>query len=446
MQTAPCSTHRNSTVIEIFFLSLQLICAFLLIVSGELLKNCYAAPFHIMGRTLLGLVNSIAHMTVLTYASEATAKSVRIKLLSSVAFVNILSIWMGTAIAIGNTGFSDDEHSTNATTELVGSDYVGEYVVDDLDIVSMSGMVVMILGIIALILTPFITRESIPFLVRGNNQAIAYKEFVALVQTNENHARSVGEFEYWKNSILMHPEQSMHIFRKENFKSLMLLCHTRILSLLFNSIFVSVMFTRLLLFDEETNIQWFYNETMSYGIKEFEYSLDVLLGFKMIGFVFGAILLLIGIKCNVDRFCYKLTFAWGLSAFIVYVTYSCMDAMKFKPPVLLMATFVYSIMAIYMIVPFKVDVLQYGQIAKIYDEQNDNYKIWSLAFVGCVEHFLHILLLMNVFLFPSLGALLTDFGIFYISLWLLRNAPSVRAVCPLKQAFRKVTNLKYFKH
>ncbi|XP_037049742.1 uncharacterized protein LOC119084026 [Bradysia coprophila] len=423
---------------------IYLVCAFLLIVSGELLKNCYVAPYHIIGRILLGLVHSIAQLTVITYASEATTKGIRIKLLSSLAFINMLSIWMGTGLAIGNTGFNEDliENPENATIALEDR----EYVVDDLNIVSISGMVIMVIASIALILTPFITRESIPFLVRNKSNEIAYKEFVALAQISENDSSSVGEFEKWKNSILMHPQHSMHIFRKENFKSLMLLYHTRILSLLFNSIFVSVMFTRVLLFDEETNLKWFYNETMSYDIKEMEYSLDVLLGFKTIAFTCGVVLLLFGMKWKINRFCYKLAFVWGLSAFVIYVTYSCLDVMKFKPPVLVMAIFVYSIMTIYMIVPFKLDVLQYGQIAEIYDEENGNYKLWSLAFVGCLEHFLHILLLMTIFLFPSLGALLTDFGIFYISLWLLKNVPSDGAVCPLKNVFRKVTNLKYLKY
>lgn len=412
--------------------------AFLLIVSGECLKNCHELPFHITGRTLLGFVHSVTSLAVISYASEATTKKIRATLLGCVAVINTMAIWLATGLSIGiNKSHSNENSSAIKTHAKSGTDNLDEYSIDDLEIVSFSGIIIMVVAILVLLTAPFITRETIPFLVRHRNDDKAHAEYLALTLSDTD---SPDNFENWKESILLQSKNNVNIFKTENSSALLWLFHTRLLSLFFNSIFMSVMFTRILLVDEETNIRWFYNETNTYDLSNMNYAIELLLITKIIAFVSGVILILIAIKIETDRFCFKLSFVWGLSAFIVYVTYSCLHYLMNKPPYRVMEIFIYFVLFIPMIISFKFDVLQYQQIAKIYQENNNNYKLWSLVFVGCAEQFIQILLLLNIFLFPTLGALLTDFGIFYISLWLLKKLSNGGAIHPVTEVFRKSTN------
>lgn len=409
--------------------TLQLIGAFLLIVGGECLKNCYELPFHVTGRILLGFVHAITTLTVISYASEATTKKIRAMLLGCVALFNVMAIYLATGLAISINNFYQ--------YDIEYDDGLDEQTIDDLEIVSLSGIIIMAVAILALLSAPFITRESIPFMVRNRNDEKAHNEFLAL---RSSAAESVIAFENWKEHILLHTKNCVNIFKSENSSSLLMLLHTRLLSLFFNSVFLSVMFTRVLVIDEEASTRLLHPYNRTYVQNDMNYAVELLLLTKLMGFICGLLLLLIAFKIKTDRFCFKLAFIWGLCAFIVYVSYSCLHYLMDKPPYRVTGIFVHIIFAVPWIIAFKFDVLQYQQVSEIYQETNNNYKLWSLVFVGCIEQFIQILLLLNIFLFPTLGALMTNFGIFYISLWLLKNRSNDGAIYPMHEVFRKTAN------
>lgn len=391
---------------------------------------------------MLGCTFSITHLTVIAYASETTTRKVRTGLLGFVAYINAISILLASVLASVLPDFDEYQieeaiplqpHRVTDESELE-TDFLNAQ-----SIITYSGIIIMVMAIVAMILAPFVTRESIPFLVRKQHYDIAYKEYVALRSSKDNTVNLRNDFENWKAYILLKQTHSVNIFRKENLEPLRLIISTRLLSLFFNSIVMSAVFIRLL---DADDISVLTNETYDHYDQEF--AIDFLVGCKTFHIMIGLSLVLISLKWKTDRFCYQLSFVCGLSVCILYVIYSCMDyLMNF--PLQLILLFVFIVNIIYLMVPFKMEVMHFQHISEAYTENNNNYKIWSLVFVGCCENLIQIFLLLNIFLFISYGILLTGFGILYISFWLLKNMPKAGSIHPLENVFVKTKNWDYLR-
>lgn len=314
------------------------------------------------------------------------------------------------------------------------------------EIISCSAAIIMIMGVAALLLAPFATRESIPFLVRKRQHDRAYKEYLTLRSASRDKIVDIrSDFEHWKDNILSAPRHNTCVFKKTNMEPLRVIMSTRLLSLLFNSILMTTVFIRLLDYDDGQEIHRHLSMNSTADEYSAEYVIDFLFGAKSFQIVIGLGFVLVGLRCRMDRFCYKLSFGCGLCLCFLYIIYNSIYFLVDVPDRILIS-FMCAVNVVYLMMPFKIEILHYQQISEAYQEGNNNFKIWSLVFVGCCENLIQILLLLNIFLFISYGILLTGFGIVYISFWLLRNMPNSAAINPTENALRNARKWEYLKH
>lgn len=191
-----------------------------MIISGECLKNCFDNIYHIPGRILLGCAHGIAHLAVISYASEATTNSIRTGLLSLIAVINGISTLF--AVRLAREILNLDQYQNNiSATETEDIPIVSnQTTIDIYVIISISGIIIAVMAFLALILAIFINRESIPFLIRKNKYDEAYDEYVIL-HSSSNASNLRFEFEIWKNDILIDPRHCANIFHKDNTKLLL---------------------------------------------------------------------------------------------------------------------------------------------------------------------------------------------------------------------------------
>lgn len=420
-----CMSLPSTNYPQIF--TFQLIAATLLIISGECLKNCFEIIYHIPGRMLLGCAYAIAHIAVISYASEATTNSIRTGLLSSIAFVNAVSTMFTVALVQRILNLDEYKSVTNSSANETLNDTteypieINQTTVDVYVIVSFFGIVIMAAALLAIVLAVFINRESIPFLVCRTKYVQAYDEFLILHSSSKNVASNLlSDFEIWKNNILLQSECRKNILKTENVQSLQFLLSARLLNVLYNSIFMSIISIHHM--NLIVHQRYHDNGNHLYDHSNQEDVLNLLLTVKASAFIFGLILCLIGLKWNTDRYYFIISLMWSLGALLLYLAYSCFYHLLDHSPPAFMEYFVFYILLVYLMISFKIEMFYYQQISKIYHETNNNYKIWSLVFVECSAYFMHILLILNVFLLNSFSALVTDFGIIFISLWFVKEA------------------------
>lgn len=310
-----------------------------------------------------------------------------------------------------------DDHSKH-TQEFIEHE-LAIYTGNIQEIIFYCGIVIMVMAVVALVLAPFVSRESIPFLIRKNRSDKAYKEFVALRQTSKDDAQDLQhEFDTWKQHILLQPKHTLNIFKADNLQPLQLLVNTRLLSLFFNCILMPVVSARLLYADKEKTMKRLNDEECShYNLLDI---IEFITFFESYQVIVGLLLLLISIIRKVDKYCYKLCFISGMQICLLCVIYSCMDY-PLDIPYDLLYYFILLLDGIYLIIPFKLELIHYHQISNLYRENNNNFKIWTMVFVGCLEQIVQILLVLSIFVYVSFGILFTGFGILFTSYWLLKN-------------------------
>lgn len=428
----------------------QFIAAFLLILSGECLKytDYEDICFSLVGRVILGFTFSIAHLTVVIYASETTTKKIRIGLLSFIGYINAMAVLLIASLANRlpqyldmNINDVDDSGQRNASTVAYDDGYSSYDDEGRSLLIAYSGLIIIALAATVLVAAPFLVRESTPFLIRKRNDEAALKEYKWVRCTEKNGPNIRHDFEMWKDCVLAAPQAQANIFRKENLDSLRLMCSTRLLSLFFNSVIITAIFIRLLNYDTDA---FNTNGVFDYKYYNEEHAIELLVGCKFFQIMIGLVLMVISIKWNIDRFCYKLSFVCGMCACVVYVVDSCLDYLVSIPSGLVTIVLQVVITA-FLMLPMRMEIFSYSQIAEAFPDSNA-HKVWTIVFVNCIEHLIHIFLMLQIFLFFSYAILLTGFGILYLSYWLMKYAPKVIAVDPAELAAQKDKRWEFLKH
>lgn len=412
--------------------------ALLLLLSGESLRHADSTLHHISGRTLLGVTFSIAQLSTIAYASEVPIVKLRTCLLFMVGYINAVSVLFATMIAtIMPTITGLHWHINASMTDTQNNISNSENEIND--IISMSGTIIMIIGILVLVLSPFIARESVPFLVRRRNFDRAFDEYERSYVTNNDSIAVRNDFEHWKLYILSAPKSTLNIFKKDNFIGLRSICASRVLSMLFSSIYMSAMIVRMM--NLSTKYHYYTvdsvanettNETTIITDYDRRYDLNLLIGCKSFQLAVALILLIVSFKCNIERFCYKLAFACGFGVVIMYVIF-CTWAELIPIPYALMLFFsaIFFIdIIVCLTLRVNIDMFHYIKIGDTFDDDNDGYKIWTLVFVNCIEHIAHMLLLLQIFWIVSYPLLFTGFGMLFISYWFLKQMRMTQLVQP----------------
>lgn len=418
----------------------------MIIFGGECLKDSDIPFYHITGRGTLGVTYAIAQLAAITYASETTAKRVRTGLLSLIGYVNALSVFVGILLASAIPDYGTyDENVIHANRTVHSIETEINTAQDNVnDIVWLSGIVIMLMGAIILVIAPFITRESIPFLIRKHHYDKAFDEYRKICSIEKTIPTLRDDFECWKLHVLATPAATIRIFTKVNWPALRLIGSTRLLSLFFNSVFMAAVFIRLMNVDEFVVHDDELNENLLYDKYDQKLAVELLIGCKTFQILIGLALLLISLKWNVDRFCYKMAFIGGLCVCVLYVIFSCLDYVLVIP-INFVAGIFFVILIVFLMLPTRMDIFHYGQITESFVEDS-GCKVWTLVFVNCIEHLVHIFLLIQIFLFVSYPVLLTGFGILYISLWLLKNMPTGVTVQPWENAHREAKKWDFLRH
>lgn len=412
--------------------------------SGEFLKytDYDDVWLGLTGRALLGLTFSIAQLTIVIYASETSTKKIRIGLLSFIGYINAVAVLLVASMAYRLPQYLDlNINEFNHTIQFNISVRDDDEYDDDgrALLIAYSGLTIIALAAVVLIATPFLVRESIPFFLRKRNYEAALKEYMWVRCTEKNGPNIRHDFETWKDCVLSAPPPQTTIFRKDNLDSLRLMCSTRLLSLFFNSVIITAIFIRLLNFDPEAD-----DGIFAYEYYNEQHAIRLLVGCKLFQIVIGLGLMVISMKWDIDRFCYKLSFVGGMCACIVYVFDSCLDYLIVLPGSLV-STVLLVVICVFLMLPMRMDIFSYSQIAEAFPDSNA-HKVCTIAFVNCIEHLVHIFLMLQIFLFFSYAILLTGFGILYISYWLLKCAPKVIAVEPVESAVKKDRKWEFLKH
>lgn len=373
---------------------------------------------------LLGCVYAITHLAVIAYASEATTNGIRTGLLTLIAFIRGISTLFTITLVLKILDFDQykktENISANQTADIFENPIETDQITLDIYvIVSFCGIIIMAIAMFAIILAIFINRESIPYLVRKTKYVEAYDEFLAVHSSSKYMTSNRrGDFEIWKNNILLQPKHCANILMRENVQPLKMLFITRILSMLYSSILLTIISIHHLnrIANQKTYSQHMYDHSNQEDV------LNLLLTVKASTLVFGLILHLIGLKWNTDRYYFIASFMWSLGALFVYLAYSCFYHFLDDPPPPFMEYFVFYILIIYLLISFKFEIFYYQQISKIYHEFSNNYKIWSLVCAESSAYLMQILMVLFGFLLNSFSILVTDFGIIFISFWFVKEA------------------------
>lgn len=420
--------------------------ALLLLLSGESLRFAHANIHHITGRILLGMTFSIAQLASLAYASEVPIIKLRSFLTFLVGYVNAVSVLFATMAATIIPSITDYRvnRQQNISRTIVENEISdGEDAINY--IISKTGTIIMAIGMLVLILTPFLARESVPFLVRKRNFDEAQSEFERSCAGTGSAIEILNDFQHWKLYILSEPKATMNIFKVDNFERLRQICLSRLLSMLFSSVYMSAMIVRMMNMNSEYYDYAQRNMTMmpdnatmtnetTNPIHEYDQSYDItlLLGCKSFQFGLGIILLIISFKCNIEKFCYKMSFTCGFGILFLYVIFCVWSQLIAIPYILMLVFMVIFFMDIMICLMLRVhiDMYHYVKIGQAFDDDNNRYKIWSLVFVNLMEHVMHIFLLVQIYWYSAYPLLFTGFGILFISFWFLKRMRQGEKVQP----------------
>lgn len=421
-----------------------MITALLLLLSGESLQYADSKLHHITGRMLLGVTFSIAQLSTIAYASEVPIIRLRSFLIFIVGYINAVSVLFATLIASIIPVFTNYYGSNHVPETEIKKDI--NHSEDQINnIIAMSGTIIMIIGVLVLVLAPLISRESVSFLVTKRNFDQAFVEYEKSYATDGDNSLAVrNDFENRKLYILSDPTARMNIFKKDNFVVLRRICASRLLSMLFSSIYMSAIMVRMInlrVVQNTTavvNVDGSDNQTTVVDSYDQTYDLNLLLGCKSFQLGLGLLLLIVSFKCNIERFCYKLSFVCGIGIVMLYVVFRVWSELISLPAVLMTFSAVVLFIDIMICLTLRVhiDMYHYLKIDEAFDDNNNHYKIWSLVFVNCVEHVVHILLLVQIFWFVAYPLLFSGFGIAFISFWLLKQMHNAEMVQPWENQSR----------
>lgn len=173
------------------------------------------------GRTIAGFSHGIVYITTITHAAENVIKEIRGRVLSVINYMVVTSIFASTAI-----------------TSSISSDHV-----DIADMyIGISSITFVLLG---LIFTPFLTYESIPFLLKKGLDQEALKTMMKLRNETFETWTIRNDFQEIKQMISTEEYRSYSIISTRNMKPLVLMLGTRVLSFLTNNIILNTIMLTL---------------------------------------------------------------------------------------------------------------------------------------------------------------------------------------------------------
>lgn len=364
-------------------------------------------PALLAGRVLAGISGGVVFLTLLIHAAENTVKEIRGFVICSISLLRAISTFLASLLFIIPYYNPRPIANPNNATEII-------HVTFDVDL--LLGIVTFVYAIIALLMVPYLTYESVPFLIQHNRERKALENLIKLRRESTDTWPVRNDFDELRLMVLEDyrtPGVNRNIFTNGNWRPLLIIFAVRLLSLLASNLafqLIATIFVKVVLMSQDHGLQ---------------YSMMILLGTR-IGI--GIIPMLLCDRFGRKYFLFASGILCGLFlimlAILIYLdNYEIIELLTWIPGMLFLCVYVFASIGIDCI--GNVFTAEAFPLAK---------KAWSIGLILVIEYALQCVFLVWIILVKfkyeyMIGFILfSGIGILLISIWLQYALPETRSM------------------
>lgn len=306
----------------------------------------------LLGRFLAGFTYGLTYLTVTIHAAENTVNCIRGVILRGVGYVLSFALFVA--------GFT-----TNGTVE---NDIYSEIYM---------GCINLFYSILALILIPFVTIESVPYLFQHNRNHFPNEQEKLVVETmiklrNERSetAKIRYDFDEMKRQVNEDECLNRNIFNRDNIRALFVITGVRVLSVCAKNLPLTVL------------VMGFSNSL----VNPENYSLYTLLLLLTFRFVFGMLAMFFIDKFEWKRYLYIFTILSGC-----YLLVLCFIAIAIDVNMFALNYIGCGVIVFFIFGSMGIDCISHVQTSEAFSYAT---KPWSICFATSVEHIVHMLFIV----------------------------------------------------
>lgn len=370
----------------------------------------------IKGRFLVGLTHGLVQLTVTVQAAESTTKKVRRIMLTIIVYMCTLATLVSTifVIKLDESNAIDYDEFSEVTR------YISYGIFSACTI--------------AMVLNLLFTDDTIVFFLSRGDETKAFKLLSKLKSTHLSMIDIRYEFERIRFDVVqeqLHTNRSIRA--KSNFIPLTTMCAVRILNLLFTNIPMTILLALPVVYDHN-NSNRNSSDDRTIDSEDIKLSpLGFLLMLQIIRMIFGFCITIWQNKYRFNRFVYKLSALCGICLTFSFIIRVVLPSFHIRLWPGVIAPLPMIIGVAYLTLPLPLDCLQMVQTADSYARCKNT---WMIAFAIFIEHFVHIILIVQMdlmfdiyFVYVIIGACMA-----YLGVWLLKAMPNECAIHPISIA------------
>lgn len=353
------------------------------------------------GRFLGGLANGLAYLTVITQAAENAVNQIRGVILRGIGYVLAFSLFIA--------GFT-----TNGTIE------------NDIDSECIMGYLNLFYSLVALILAPLATIESVPYLLQQTNdgRSVAEREALAIATMvklrNEKGETSKIRLDLIEMKHQLNEDEldSRNPFSAKNIRPLCIVTGVRVLSVCAKNLPFTVL------------IMGFFNHI----VNPETFSLYMLFLLLSCRFIFGMITMFFIDKFERKKYLYICSILCGVLLLI-----TCLIVSNSKDDFFQASFFSYGIIVFFVFASMSIDCVGHVQTSEAFSYAT---KSWSIAIATGIEHVVHMIFIIVFKLqYDVYAFILISVGLIVMGLSTLLTVPAKTKGLSLRQTrdiYRKV--------
>lgn len=307
------------------------------------------------GRFLAGLANGLAYLAVIVQAAENAVNQIRGVILRFIGYMLAFSLFIA--------GFT-----TNGSIE------------NDINSECIMGYLTLFYSVLALIAAPLLTIESVPFILqqtndgrsRGERESLAIETMIRLRNEKGETAKIRYDLDEIKHQLIEDELDSRNPFGHKNCRPLIIVIGVRVLSVCAKNLPFTIL------------IMGYFNKL----VNPETFSLYALLLLLSCRFIFGILAMFFIDKFERKKYLYVSSIICGALLFITMVIVfrqnddeNIFDASYCS----------YGIILFYILASMSIDCVGHVQTSEAFSYAT---KIWSIVIASCVEHLVHIFLII----------------------------------------------------
>lgn len=364
-------------------------------------------PALLAGRVLAGICGGVVFLTLLIHAAENAVKELRGFIICSIGLLRAISTFLASLLFIIPYYNPRPITDPNNATEII-------HVTFDVDL--LLGIVTFVYAIIALLMIPYLTYESVPFLIQQGRERKALENLIKLRRETTDTWPIRNDFDELRLMVVEDyrtPGISRNILSNGNWRVLITIFAIRLLILLASNLtfqLIATIFVKIVLKSYDHGLQYammiLLGTRVGFGI--FPMFLCDRLGRKYFLFVSG-------ILCG--------SFLIVLAILLYIDDYEIIELISWIPAMLFLCMYVFASAGI--------DVIGNVYTAEAFPLAK---KAWSIGFLLVLEHILQcvflVWIIMVEFNYECMMAfiLFSGIGILLISIWLQYALPETRGM------------------